>query len=836
VIADGQAASARLAVPTPLPAQVDAGVLVAAVWNSPGVGVAVWDRNGQLVAVNDHAAPAPVGPLMHSLLDDVVASAEARVGVEFVSGNRVWETAWLPLCRDGRVVQVACLSLDVTAARLPALTADVPGARSAVWTSRLLAVTQALNATQGPAAALGDAFGQVAKALGASSAMVAVLDGDRLTFRPDLFSTRPFGGMWSTGFALDDPASFSVVAVTRNEPVWIEDEAAMRERFPLADPALRGVTDERAWAAVTIRVGSEPIGVLRLAWPVPQTFPPEQRAFLQATADHAGHVLHRVRLLEQEQALRAANEAVGERNAQLLALARGLAAARSSVQVGAVLAASRYGGIGAVAGGVGLLDEAGRRLRVLNAMGGRSWGEVSLDSPLPFVRAALTGQVQMSTREEVARLEPSAARWMHDAGSLLALSVPLYDENRVVGSLSVQLPTTSIDDVGLQHVHAVAALVGQALGRAAAQEQAQNAVEELQRALLPRRLPDVPGVTVRAGYRASVRASEIGGDFYDVVSRDGGGVVLLLGDVQGHDLTAAAIMAELRALLHTLAADGEPPAELLLRADRFLDTIEPDRLATAIVVDLDPATGLAAIGVAGHLPPLLGTTDGTRLVDVRPGLPLGLLDPDRTEQVIALPARARLVLLTDGVVERRAEAVSDSLARLAGALPDGGPPDPAALVDELLANAPGDTGDDAAVLVADIARTTELPSRLVRTLPPGVRTPPTARHWALAGLQRLGLGGEELADALTVLTELVTNATRAASDRVTVDLEAAGNVLRIGVRDDSDHRPRLRSAADDETEGRGLTIVEALARRWWVEEHEIGKTVWAELPLPGAIL
>jgi GAF domain-containing protein len=232
------------------------------------------------------------------------------------------------------VVQVACVSFDVTAARLPALTAHAPGARSAAWTSRLLAVTQALNATQGPAAALGDAFGQVAAALGASSAMVAVLDGDHLTFRPDLFSTCPVDGIWSTGFALDDPTSFSVLAVTRNEPVWIEDDEAMQERFPLAHPARRGVTDERAWAAVTIRVGSEPIGVLRLAWPVPQTFPPEQRAFLQATADHAGHVLHRVRLLEQEQALRAANEAAGERNAQLLALARGLAAARSSVQVG----------------------------------------------------------------------------------------------------------------------------------------------------------------------------------------------------------------------------------------------------------------------------------------------------------------------------------------------------------------------------------------------------------------------------------------------------------------------------------------------------------------------
>jgi GAF domain-containing protein/anti-sigma regulatory factor (Ser/Thr protein kinase) len=809
-------------------AGVDAEALVAAVWNSPGVGVAIWDRSGQLVATNDHAA---AGPVMRSLLDEVAASGEARVGVEFVAGNRVWETAWLPVCRHGRVVQVVRLSLDVSAARLPALTADAPGARSAVWTSRLLAVTQALNATQGPAAALGDAFGQVAEALEASSAMVAVLDGDRLTFRPDLFSTRPVDGIWSTGFALDDPASFSVVAVTRNEPVWIEDQAAMRERFPLADPALRGVRSERAWAAVTIRVGSEPIGVLRLAWPVPQTFPPEQRAFVQATADHAGHVLHRVRLLEREQALRAAKEAADERNAQLLALARGLAAARSSVQVGEVLAASGYGGIGAVAGGLGLLDEAGRRLRILNTMGGPSWGEVPLDSPLPFVRAATTGEVHMSTREQVARLDPAALKWMDGVGSRLALSVPLHDEYRVVGSLSVHLRADSLDEAGMQHLYAVAALVGQALGRAAAQEHAQSAVEELQRALLPRRLPDVPGVELRAGYRASVRASEIGGDFYDVVAREDGAVVLLLGDVQGHDLTAAAIMAELRALLHTLAADGEPPAELLLRADRFLATIEPDRLATAIVVDLDPATGLAAVGVAGHLPPLLATAAGTRLVDVRPGLPLGLLDPDRSEQVVALPARARLVLLTDGVVERRVEAVGDSLARLAGELADGGPPDPGALVDELLRNAPGDTGDDAAVLVADVARAAELPGRLVRTLPAGVRTPPTARHWARVGLRRVGLGEDELAEALTVLTELVTNAARAASDRVTVVLEAAGAALRIGVRDDSDHRPRLRDAADDDTEGRGLTIVEALARRWWVEEHEIGKTVWAELPL-----
>jgi GAF domain-containing protein len=161
--------------------------------------------------------------------------------------------------------------------------------------------------------------------------LVAVLDGDRLTFRPDLFATRPADESWASGYALDDPASFSVTAVAANGPVWIEDGDAMRERFPLAPQALSPAPDEGAWAAVPIRVGSEVIGVLRLSWPRPQRFPPEQRAFLQATADQAGHVLHRIRL-ERERALRAATEAAGERNAELLALARGLAAARSSVQ------------------------------------------------------------------------------------------------------------------------------------------------------------------------------------------------------------------------------------------------------------------------------------------------------------------------------------------------------------------------------------------------------------------------------------------------------------------------------------------------------------------------
>jgi GAF domain-containing protein len=830
-----------------LPAGVDVPALVEALWQSPGVGVVVWDADGRYVAVNELIAtsngrpaaehvgrtledvqPPPVAAGMRRLVEEVARSGLPRLGIELVDRERVWETAWLPLCRDGAVVQVACVGLDVAAARTPAL--GVPGAagRSAVWTGRLLAVTQALNAAQGAQAALGEAFSAVAAAVGAGSALVGVLEGDRLVFRPDLFATRTLEGHLPLGYALDDPASFSALAVREAAPVWVPDAGELHERFPRAAASI-GSADENAWAAVPLQAGGEVLGVLRLAWPAPQTFPPELVAFLRTAADQTAHVLHRVRLLERERALRAESEAAGERVRQLLALARDLSSARNPLQVGEVLAASRYGGTGAVAGGVGLLDESRGVLRVVSTLGGPSWGEVPLSSGLPFVRAAVTGVGQSSTRAEVARLDPRAAAWMDGVGSQLALSVPLHDEERVVGALSVHLAEPAIDATTRQHLQAVAALAGQALGRAAAQEQAQSAVEEIQRALLPRELPAVAGVDVRVGYRASVRAGEIGGDFYDVVARDDGGVVLLLGDVQGHDLTASAIMAQLRALLHTAAAEGEPPAELLSRADRFLAMIEPDRLATVLAVELVPGSGLAAIGVAGHLPPLLVTDAGAALVDVEPGLPLGLLDPWRTEHVLALPGPARLVLLTDGLVERRDEPLGDSLARLAARVPPGPSPDAAELVDRLLSEAPRHTGDDAAVLVADVTDVPQYPRTLTRTLPPGVRTATTARHWARVGLGRLRVDPDVAADALTVLTELVSNAARVTSGAVGVTLARDGGAVLVGVRDDSERRPRARDAAEDDTEGRGLAIVTALTRRWWVEDHATGKTVWAEL-------
>ena len=658
------------------PNALDAEALVAALWGSASVAVAVWDADGRYVAVNDHLAVATgrpagervgrrpaqvlgdgVADVVQRLVDEVLATGRTRLAVELSEGDRVWETTWLPLHRDGRVVQVVCLAFPV-----------------------------------GPS---------------------------------------------------------------------------------------------------------------------------------------------RRRLLENERALRASAEAAGARAGQLLELARRLAAVRRPVDVGVAFADAGFAGTGAVGCGIGMLDEPARQLRVLTTVGGPSWGSIPLDSGLPFARAAVTGRVQRNTRAEVAAVEARAAAWMDRAGARLALSVPLLDDVRTVGSLSLQLPDDDLDDAALEHLQAVAAMIGQALGRAEAQEQAQGAVEELQRALLPQRLPQSSLVSILTGYRASSRAAEIGGDFYDAVALPGDGVLLLLGDVQGHDLAASAIMAQLRAVLHSTAAEGQPPAELLTRADRFLASIEPDRLATAVAVEIMPRTGLAAICMAGHLPPLLVTPEGSRVLDLEPGLPLGLLDRHRVEHVVPLPQGSRLVLFTDGLIERRDESVTTSLERLNDTVTAWAAADAAALADVLLRAAPSQTGDDAAVLVADVVLPASGPSVLTRILPPLPQSVLTARRWATVGLRRLGIAPAALPDVELVLTELVANGTRAAGTPVTVLVKPMDGCVQLGVRDDSQRRPHRREASVEDPDGRGLAIVEMLAERWWVEDHlDGGKTVWAQVAVP----
>jgi chemotaxis family two-component system sensor kinase Cph1 len=219
----------------------------------------------------------------------------------------------------------------------------------------------------------------------------------------------------------------------------------------------------------------------------------------------------------------------------------------------------------------------------------------------------------------------------------------------------------------------------------------------LQRTLLLEQLPDVPGVALAARYSPSA-ADVVGGDWYDLVLLPNGRVSVVLGDVAGHGLGAAAITAQLRHALRAYLLQSAGPAAALRRLNELAAYLLPEELATVVVAELDPATGTVLVANAGHLPVLLLGPDGPELVDAARGPALGMVTEAAYGQAeLRLAADDRLVVFSDGLVELRGpdldERLSD-LRRLAAAAPR----DPEALLDALLAGLAPPGSDDVTLL------------------------------------------------------------------------------------------------------------------------------------------
>ncbi len=189
----------------------------------------------------------------------------------------------------------------------------------------------------------------------------------------------------------------------------------------------------------------------------------------------------------------------------------------------------------------------------------------------------------------------------------------------------------------------------------------------LQRSLLQSRLPDVPGMDLAVRYEPAGAQTEVGGDFYELTMLDGQ-LLLAIGDVAGHSLHAAAVMAELRHAVRAYAVEGHPPGAVLELVNHFMRTVLPDESATVCLMTLDPATGRVRMASAGHLPPLLRGPDGS-VRFLAPGGPLLGLNAPRpaSDPEFELPVGGTLVLYTDGLIERRDADIDVGLASLARA-------------------------------------------------------------------------------------------------------------------------------------------------------------------------
>ena len=344
--------------------------------------------------------------------------------------------------------------------------------------------------------------------------------------------------------------------------------------------------------------------------------------------------------------------------------------------------------------------------------------------------------------------------------------------------------------------------------------------DELQRTMLPDSLPQPTGVKLASRYLPAAETARVGGDWYDAIPLPGSRVALVVGDVMGHSMTSAAIMGQLRTTAQTLAGLDLPPQEVLHHLDEQAQRLGENRMATCMYAVYDPVSHRITVANAGHPPPILLHLGGrAEVLRVPPGAPIGVGGVDFEAVELDAPAGATLLLYTDGLVESRLRDVWTGIEQLRERLaataqltgPDHSPPLEALCDDVLDMLGPGDRDDDIALLAARFDGIA--PSDVAYWfLEPEDAAPGRARRLARRALARWDL--EELTDSVELLiSEVVTNAVRYAERPVTLRLLRT-DVLRCEVGDDSPQLPRQRRARDTDEGGRGLFLVNRLARRW----------------------
>lgn len=406
------------------------------------------------------------------------------------------------------------------------------------------------------------------------------------------------------------------------------------------------------------------------------------------------------------------------------------------------------------------------------------------------------------------------------------LTFPLEDRTGVFGAVSL----ITVDASGRHLADEDRSLVEE-LGRraAAAFENARlyatqrAAALTLQHSLLPERLPSVSGVETSARYIPGGDGVEIGGDWYDVIALPDGGLGLVMGDVVGRGVEAAALMGQLRNGLRALALDGHGPGEILSKLNRLLLELGPtDGLATLVYGAFDPESGTLRMANAGHPPPLvLGIGAEPSFLDDGRGVPLGAsVRATYPEAITTIAPGATIIFYTDGLVEDRRTSLDEGLARLVEA--SAGDADVDGLCDTILDGCleGRSVRDDIALLVM---RPSQLGPDLRLRLPsrPDVLRPlrATLRRW----LHAAGAGEDEAQDVLVCVGEACSNAIQhagAAGKQFELEAHIDDHEVRVSVRDQGSWRPPRKTDW-----GRGLSIMEQVMDDVQVERTDNGTLV-----------
>ncbi|MFD7315318.1 SpoIIE family protein phosphatase [Streptomyces sp. NPDC059883] len=470
-----------------------------------------------------------------------------------------------------------------------------------------------------------------------------------------------------------------------------------------------------------------------------------------------------------------------------------------------------------------------------------------LDGSLPLAEAVLNQRPRFvsSLRDLVIDRFPRLRPYVRGLGANAAAFLPLVAQSRSIGCLALfYRHRTNFSAEDRTTLMGLAGIVAQSLQRAVLFDQEREFATGLQASMLPRDIPEFPGAEIAVRYHAAWSGREVGGDWYDVITLPEGQVGIVIGDVQGHDTHAAAIMGQLRIALRAFAGEGHAPATVLARASRFLSELDTERFATCVYAQVDLVTGGMRAVRAGHLGPLVRHNDGRiGWPHLRGGLPLGYATAFGQEEFpetrLDLVPGETLVLCTDGLVEEPGSDISVGMDALAEMVRTG-PGQAGELADHLSERLweRWGTGDDIALLVlrrrpdpgTDQAPRIHL--YVHQADPEGLVESRAVLRQALAdwGLAAL------IDDVELAAGELLVNVLLHTEGGAVLTLEVLPEPVRrvrLWVKDRSSVWPRRREPGEAATSGRGLLLVDAVAARWGVEPRGDGKAVWCEFQPDG---
>ena len=627
------------------------------------------------------------------------------------------------------------------------------------------------------------------------------------------------------------------------------DIEEIRAAYPQLLEVYTGIGD-RAWGTLPLLTGDGVIGAIFMAFPGPQEFDAAQRDLLTMLAQRVADALERATLLETASNERARAEA-SEHRASLLA------------DVGAVLTAAlgpaeRMERLLALLvptfADFGTVEELTERGLVLMAAAHAdpAWlpplrslrRRCAFDQRDDFrmVEAVRTGRTRLTTNLgdlSVPCDDPDAAT-LAGLRPNSAITLPLRARGTVLaGMLLVRSrPERPFDRADAALVELIAGRAALALDNAQLYERHRAVAATLQHALLPAALPQVPGVTATVRYRPGEITLDVGGDWYDVIALPQGRVGIVLGDVVGSGVAAAATMGQLRSAVAAIAPYCSGPTELLQRLDGFASHVAGARLSTTVYAEFEPATGYLRYACAGHPPPLLRTDDGRfRFLYGGRNVPLatGSKLPWHQDEVL-IEEPATLICYSDGLVERRGIDVDSRLSELAAVAEEVNVADLEQLCDDLVTRMVGadPLDDDVALLCLRLERTPLAGFRAVISAHRHqlARLRAQLRHWAGG----IGLDQPQTADLLLATGEACANAVEHAyldgqidgQIEVRAEYQSDGMVV-TKVTDTGQWRARPPGG---EPRGRGLALIWATMCAVEIDSRPSGTTVTMRLRGP----